>query len=936
MGSGRGHDFTGQALLAAVMLCFGENLCRPGEELPAMPLPINEADSANHRWLNKPVLEARLLDDMEATNHWSHVGEGEMSFTTERAKDGKQSVRLRSPTRTDKPGKVAGRPFGEAVVRRDVAGEDWGRFNRLSFWVHPHLPGFQVISLLIKLHNEGAEKVPDDYGREGLNYFLVKPDEWNHVVWEIPHLARDRVTAVDFIYRLQGNEPGATPVAQFDLDLLELQRVEPDYFEGWDVAPGKISYSHGGYASGATKTALAGRLPAKTFKVVDAKTRKTVLTKEIKTVKSALGEFQALDFSEILQPGLYFLQAGELKTPPFEIGENVWRDSIWKTLNFFYCQRCGAKIAGIHGVCHRDWQATHGERTIFINGGWHDAGDLSQGLVNTAEGAYAMFGLAERLRDEDPALSKRLIEEARWGLAWILKTRFGDGYRVTWGTMDYWTDGKLGTVDDTFGEVRDGAFDNFPASTTEAIAARLLKVSDARLAEKSLQAARDDWRFAFAKVKNPGVELASAGALSSLELFKATEEMAYASKAFEMAQVILQSQQREWLDWSTPLTGFFYTHPDRRRILHYLHLGHDQAPIEALAALCAAFPEHADWMKWYSAVVLHSEYLKAVARFTEPYGMLPASIYDLEESNEARFRGQVLNGVKLDQTHYLRLFPVWFDFRGNSGTLLSQTKALSTAARLRGSVELADLVQKQLQWHVGRNPFCQSLMVGEGHDYAPQYTAMSGDMAGSLPVGIQTRGDRDLPYWPAANCYNYKEVWVHPASRWLAVMRDAAGPATVSGQVEPKSVMAVEFDEARTHQRFMVKPNQKTGLFAIRLPEGRYTARLADQEKVVAALPGGQYHVDLQKPFDFAAAVETAPDGAITISVKAQLEGPHRFALRTYNLRVRESDQTAELKFGGSKTLKWHAKKNSPKEPWVAVIVPDGNLAERKEIVGMR
>src|SRR5205823_3024438 len=213
----------------------------------------------------------------------------------------------------------------------------------------------------------------------------------------------------------------------FDIDQLELQRVEADPFEGWSVAPGRIAYSHSGYLSGAGKTALANKLSAREFKLVDAKTRKAVLTKEIKTMRSALGEFQTLDFSEILQPGVYFLRAGAVQTPPFEIGDNIWRDSIRKAINFFYCERCGTRIPGIHGVCHRDWQAAHGGRSIFINGGWHDAGDLSQALVNTAESACAMLDLAERFQEEDAALSKRLIEEAKWGLAWIHKTRFGDG-----------------------------------------------------------------------------------------------------------------------------------------------------------------------------------------------------------------------------------------------------------------------------------------------------------------------------------------------------------------------------------------------------------------------------------------------------------------------------------------------------------------------------
>jgi hypothetical protein len=129
---------------------------------------------------------------------------------------------------------------------------------------------------------------------------------------------------------------------------------------------------------------------------------------------------------------------------------------------------------------------------------------------------------------------------------------------------------------------------------------------------------------------------------------------------------------------------------------------------------------------------------------------------------------------------YLRAFPVWFARRGNFGILLSQAKALSTVSRLRGDSAGLDLAQRQAQWIVGRNPFVQSTMYGEGYDWAQQYSVSSGDFVGSLPVGMQSRGTTDLPYWPSANMYVYKEVWVHPSSRWLWLMADLVGGARPS------------------------------------------------------------------------------------------------------------------------------------------------------------
>ena len=60
------------------------------------------------------------------------------------------------------------------------------------------------------------------------------------------------------------------------------------------------------------------------------------------------------------------------------------------------------------------------------------------------------------------------------GLDWILKTRFGDGSRCTWATMDFWTDGDLGNVDDVTSKATNRPFENFLAASAEAIGARIL------------------------------------------------------------------------------------------------------------------------------------------------------------------------------------------------------------------------------------------------------------------------------------------------------------------------------------------------------------------------------------------------------------------------------------------------------------------------------
>lgn len=835
--------------------------------VPSMPMPIPFEDTIRHRWLGKPVAESRLLDDMEDLAGWTHHGFGEMTLTSDRSKDGSTCLRLTSPTKAGKPGSTLGRPFGAAVAKRNFDGEDWSDCNRLSFWVYPTLPGFRVISLCVVLYNDGSEKVPGPYGRNGRNFVLLEPDRWNHVVWEIAHLGRDQVTGVEFSYRLQGNEPGATTTVTYDIDRLALEKVEPDHFEGWDVAAGRIAYCHIGYPLHGSKTALATHLEADAFRLVEASSDKDVLTRPIKMTTSEIGSFQILDFSDFTEPGRYIIRAGDAATRPFDIRHDIWRDTIHKTINFFYCERCGTRIAGIHDTCHRDWRVKHADNEILINGGWHDAGDLSQGLVNTSEATYAMLALADRLRGREPALAARLTGEARWGLDWMLRTRFGDGHRCTWATMDFWTDGILGTVDDVTFEARDGPFENFLAASTEALAARSLQGEDPIRAAHCLTAAREDWQFARQRTDRANLELAAAGLQSSLDLYEATGEPAYADEAFAFAKTVVSCQQQRIPNWDVPLTGFFYRDPGKRRILHYAHRGHEQAPIVGLTRLCRLFDDHSDWMDWYAAIALWSEYYEHIAEYTAPYYMLPASIYHVNESSRPTFRQQVKEGIRLSKEYYLRRFPVWYDFRGNCGTVLSQTKGLSTAALLRHDGGLRDLCHKQLQWVLGRNPFCQSMMYGEGHDYAPQYTAMSGDMAGSLPVGIQTHFERDVPYWPADNCYNFKEVWVHPSSRWLWLMGDL-------------------------------------------------------------------YEPDADGEGDFTLSQETSSGGDVIVTLVTTKLRKTRFEIRAWNLKERSLQAQAEERTGRLRTASWRTQVQDRNKPWVAVVLPDGDLDRGKDLVG--
>ena len=930
---------------------------------PVMPMQARYEDGAEFRWLNKKVIDSRALDSMEDLSTWSFAGAGEMSLTDVRAKDGRHSLRIRSTTgiaQVDGSGE-----WEDLVVTRKFPGEDWSRFNRISLWVYADVVGAPAISCSLVLHNDGAHKLPDHYNEGRHESIILKDHTWNHVVWEIAPLDRDRVTALEFAYSLPKKFPDPGDQTILDIDQLELQSVAADHVEGWDVAPGTIAFSNSGYTSGSSKSAIASNLTAQKFSVIDPQTGQAALTKPVEQTTTPLGKYQVLDFSELRKPGTYAIKAGDTLTRSFRIGDDAWRDSIWKEINFMYSERCGTEIPGIHGRCHQDIYTVHDDKRIVVNGGYHDAGDLSA-TGNTPGMVYALLSLADSLKrhGEDPVLSDRLLEEARWGLNWVLKTRFGNGFRSTGQLVSYWTDGIMGTADDRFGQAVNNPEWNFRVSGVEALAARILKDTDPELANRSLIIAEEDWQYAVEGLKaapplaevygaQDELERISFGVVASVELYRATGDDRYAQEAIVLGDQVLASQERTLQPWTIPLTGYFYTSPKRENLFHRFHIGQEQEPILALIRLCDAFPQHEKWMKWYSAVVLHSQYyLKPASAVDAPYAVLPAAVYRESEARlipEAKnwtplraadrdaYVEEVRRGIPLGGENYLRRFPVWFDFRGNSSVLLSEAKALSAAGQLRGDLDAEDLAQKQAQWLVGRNPFAASVMYGEGYDWTPLYSVRSGQMVGALPVGIETKGFDDAPYWPHQICWTYKEVWTQPVGQWIWLMEDISVPASIRGIANPASHGPVEFREQKTGQVITTASSSRDGQFHTHLPEGRYDVRQGSAHTSVTVLPGGSYDVDLRsdRVLDFKVTSQDLGDNEVVLRVSAEGAGHHTFTIRFDNLTLNEPEkQEINLTPGGVREAVWHAHVVSPKTPWVAVIIPDDILTARREVTG--
>ena len=764
------------------------------------PLPLHKEASLEAETASRRVLLRREINIGRPTKT------GECTVSVHTGEDGKRIIRVEavSPARR--------RPFGDlehgdcsnlgmVSVRIEFGGEDWRQFDRLYFRVLPGCEGIRRPHLGLQFYNEGELPIPDKYHREGFHTVNLENGIWNECCVEMPSLPRDRVTGLEFVFSLNGTETLADlgNSMRFDIADMELQQAETVQNDsGWALKDGEIAWCYSGYEAELEKRAVIGSDEPCVFEITDEK-GKTVFSGV--TEKTGYPHVTLADFSAVTVPGTYKLRIRYAQTDEFVIGRDIWLPSAWKALNFLFCERCGYPVPGSHQSCHRDIIARHGGRSFVFNGGWHDAGDLSQQLIQSAEVTYSLFEMYERLKSRNDPKAYRFLEEALWGLDYVLKSRFGDGYRATSVGMSMWTQGFMGDADDVSARVHDNAYENYLCAGIEAYAAGCLADEDPGLARSALNCAREDFGFAENKFAVTGFDetppsfwehsymtpqsvFSATMAWSAALLYGQTNEGFYAGMAAEYARITLECMEKGKACGAFGNGGFFWRDPTKRVPVHFNHQARDQIFAQMLSELIRVLPDHPHAVNWREAAQRHADYIKKLFGYASPYGMMPAGIYHERETDDMEsfrrqhllagdgaaeeYRLQLCNGKDLGNGWYLKQFPVWFSFRGNNAVLLSRAKAAAILGRLLEDKALNNIASAQLKWNIGLNPFRQSLMYGEGRRYASQYAVLPGEMTGELPVGVQTKGALDEPYWPQMNNATYKEVWTTPAARWLS------------------------------------------------------------------------------------------------------------------------------------------------------------------------
>jgi hypothetical protein len=163
--------------------------------------------------------------------------------------------------------------------------------------------------------------------------------------------------------------------------------------------------------------------------------------KPAKTKVSGWGTFKyyyQLDFSEITEEGAYEIRGMKtgVSSAQFQISNKTYASATDNLLTFMQQQRCGYNPF-FDMACHqRDGRSFYGNMPdstyVDVSGGWHDAGDQLKYLIT---GSYATAHMLKsyelypkKFSDKVNALGQPqpngiadVLDEAKWGLDWIIK-----------------------------------------------------------------------------------------------------------------------------------------------------------------------------------------------------------------------------------------------------------------------------------------------------------------------------------------------------------------------------------------------------------------------------------------------------------------------------------------------------------------------------------
>lgn len=261
------------------------------------------------------------------------------------------------------------------------------------------------------------------------------------------------------------------------------------------------------------KTAVVREDGGDEFAVHDAETDEVVFTGTLGDPienTSANETDRIADFSDLADEGTYYITCGDLDASyPFVIAQNPYSELMNSAIRMFYLQRCGTEVVDDtfgHKACHDSYATLYGtNETVYITGGWHDAGDYGRytvaGAKAVADLMYAYLVNPDLFTDsvgipESGNGIPDILDETRYELEWMLQMQAPDGgvyHKITCATFPGYVMPEMETKPLIVTPVSSTATADFCASM--ALAAEVYDAVDPKFAEDCRQAANRAWKY---------------------------------------------------------------------------------------------------------------------------------------------------------------------------------------------------------------------------------------------------------------------------------------------------------------------------------------------------------------------------------------------------------------------------------------------------------
>ncbi|MDX9754622.1 MAG: glycoside hydrolase family 9 protein [bacterium] len=219
-----------------------------------------------------------------------------------------------------------------------------------------------------------------------------------------------------------------------------------------DISP-LIHVNQLGYRTSMPKAAMADSAIVRPFSLIDAKTQKPVLKKNLRLSQAhnpASGtSVWIADFSSVDVTGEFYLSIpGQGRSHPFVIADTPYTLLAYKVLNSYYALRCGTELPMAladrweRKACHLADAIISPPTEELIQsadrtGGWHEGGEhgkytvsgaFSVGLLLLTHEMFPSFYPDQALKIPEAGNGiPDILDEARWELEWLLKMQQESG-----------------------------------------------------------------------------------------------------------------------------------------------------------------------------------------------------------------------------------------------------------------------------------------------------------------------------------------------------------------------------------------------------------------------------------------------------------------------------------------------------------------------------